>query len=95
MRRVKTVKRSQLAEYSKRITLADTRRDNIGGIYFAYLREHKVKDEEEVLQVQNVMRLLGYNVRRHGDKIKDDDGRAMYISDIVNGHFFNNGEETV
>lgn len=92
MRRVKTVKRSQLAEYSKRITLADTRRENIGGIYFAYLRDHKVKDEEEALQVQNVCRLLGYNVRRHGDKIKDDDGRAMYISDIVNGHFYGNGE---
>lgn len=95
MRRVKTVKRSQLAEYSKRITLADTRRENIGGIYFAYLREHKVKDEEEALQVQNVCRLLGYNVRRHGDKIKDDDGRQMYIADIVNGHFYGNGEETV
>ena len=92
MRRVKTVKRSKLAEYSKRITLADTHRDNIGGIYFAYLRDHKVKDEEEALQVQNVMRLLGYNVRRQGDKIKDDDGRAMYISDIVNGHFYDNGE---
>lgn len=92
MRRVKTVKRSQLAEYSRRITLADTRRENIGGIYFAYLRDNKVKDEEEALQVQNVMRLLGYNVRRHGDKIKDDDGRAMYISDIVNGHFYDNGE---
>lgn len=92
MRRVKTVKRSQLAEYSKRITLADTRRENIGGIYFAYLRDHKVKDEEEALQVQNVCRLLGYNVRRHGDKIKDDDGRAMYIADIVNGHFYDNGE---
>lgn len=92
MRRVKTIKRSQLAEYSKRITLADTHRENIGGIYFAYLRDHKVKDEEEALQVQNVMRLLGYNVRRHGDKIKDDDGRAMYISDIVNGHFYDNGE---
>ncbi len=92
MRRVKTVKRSQLAEYSKRITLADTRRENIGGIYFAYLRDNKVNDEEEVLQVQNVMRLLGYNVRRHGDKIKDDDGRAMYIADIVNGHFYGNGE---
>ena len=92
MRRVKTVKRIQLAEYSKRITLADAHRENIGGIYFAYLRDHKVKDEEEVLQVQNVMRLLGYNVRRHGDKIKDDDGRQMYISDIVNGHFYDNGE---
>lgn len=92
MRRVKTVKRSQLAEYSKRITLADTHRENIGGIYFAYLRDNKVKNEEEALQVQNVMRLLGYNVRRHGDKIKDDDGRSMYISDIINGHFFNNGE---
>lgn len=92
MRRVKTVKRSQLAEYSKRITLADTRRENIGGIYFAYLRDNKVKDEEEALQVQNVMRLLGYNVRRHGDKIKDDDGRAMYIADIVNGHFYGDGE---
>ena len=42
--------------------------------------------------MQNVMRLLGYNVRRHGDMIKDDDGRSMYISDIVNGHFFDNGE---
>ena len=93
MRRVKTVKRSQLAEYSKRITLADTRRENIGGIYFAYLRDHKVKDEEEVLQVQNVMRLLGYNVRRHGDRIKDDDGRQMHIADIVNGHFYGNGEK--
>ena len=41
------------------------------------------------------MRLLGYNVRRHGDKIKDDDGRQMYISDIISGHFYNNGEETV
>lgn len=92
MRRVKTVKRSQLAEYSKRITLADTRRENIGGIYFAYLRDYKVKDEEEALQVQNVMRLLGYNVRRHGDKIKDDDGRSMYIADIVNGHFYGDGE---
>lgn len=92
MRRVKTVKRSLLAEYSKRITLADTRRDNIGGIYFAYLRDYKVKDEEEALQVQNVMRLLGYDVRRHGDKIKDDDGRAMYIADIVNGHFYGDGE---
>lgn len=92
MRRVKTVKRSQLAEYSKRITLADTRRENIGGIYFAYLHDHKVKDEEEALQVQNVCRLLGYNVRRHGDKIKDDDGRQMYIADIVNGHFYGNGE---
>lgn len=92
MRRVKTVKRSQLADYSKRITLADTRRENIGGIYFAYLRDNKVKNEEEALQVQNVMRLLGYNVRRHGDKIKDDDGRAMYIADIVNGHFYNNDE---
>lgn len=92
MRRVKTVKRSQLAEYSKRITLADTRRENIGGIYFAYLRDYKVKDEEEALQVQNVCRLLGYNVRRHGDKIKDDDGRQMYIADIVNGHFYGNGE---
>ena len=92
MRRVKTVKRRQLAEYCKRITLADTRRENIGGIYFAYLRDNKVKDEEEALQVQNVMRLLGYNVRRHGDKIKDDDGRAMYIADIVNGHFYGNGE---
>lgn len=92
MRRVKTVKRSQLAEYSRRITLADTRRENIGGIYFAYLRDNKVKDEEEALQVQNVMRLLGYNVRRHGDKIKDDDGRAMYIADIVNGHFYGDGE---
>lgn len=92
MRRVKTVKRSQLAEYSRRITLADTRRENIGGIYFAYLRDNKVKDEEEALQVQNVMRLLGYNVRRHGDKIKDDDGRAMYIADIVNDHFYGDGE---
>lgn len=92
MRRVKTIKRSQLAEYSKRITLADAHRENIGGIYFAYLRDNKVKDEEEALQVQNVMRLLGYNVRRHGSRIKDDDGRSMYISDIVNGHFFNNGE---
>lgn len=86
------MKRRQLAEYSRRITLADTRRDDIGGIYFAYLRDHKVKDEEEALQVQNVMRLLGYDVRRQGDKIKDDDGRAMYISDIVNGHFYDNGE---
>ena len=51
MRRVKTVKRSQLAEYSKRITLADTHRENIGGIYFAYLRDNKVKNEEEALQV--------------------------------------------
>ena len=92
MRRVKAIKRSQLAEYSKRITLADAHRENIGGIYFAYLRDHKVKDEEEALQVQNVMRLLGYNVRRHGDMIKDDDGRSMYISDIVNGHFYDNGE---
>lgn len=92
MRRVKTVKRSQLADYSKRITLADARRENIGGIYFAYLRDNKVKDEEEALQVQNVMRLLGYNVRRHGDKIKDDDGRAMYIADIVNDHFYGDGE---
>ena len=92
MRRVKTVKRSQLAEYSKRITLADARRENIGGIFFAYLRDYKVKDEEEALQVQNVMRLLGYNVRRHGDTIKDDDGRRMYIADIVNGHFYGDGE---
>ena len=92
MRRVKAIKRSQLAEYSKRITLADAHRENIGGIYFAYLRDNKVKNEEEALQVQNVMRLLGYNVRRHGDMIKDDDGRSMYISDIVNGHFFDNGE---